>query len=151
MTIGTATARVSFNCNGSTTVFPIPIQAYLASDFEVIHVTAAGASNILNLNSDYTMATSGTLSPTAWTMITTVTYPSGDTLQVILNPTQTQQTQYVQGQQFPSLSLQTNVDRLTQMVLRLQDQINRSLRAPDQDNAPTLLLPAAAARAGPSP
>ncbi len=151
MTIGTATARVSFNCNGSTTVFPIPIQAYLASDFEVIHVTAAGASNILNLNSDYTMATSGTLSPTAWTMITTVTYPSGDTLQVILNPTQTQQTQYVQGQQFPSLSLQTNVDRLTQMVLRLQDQINRSLRAPDQDNAPTLLLPAAAARAGTSP
>jgi hypothetical protein len=65
---------------------------------------------------------------------------------VILEPSQTQVTQYVQGQAFPSAALQQNLDRLTQMVIRLQDQINRTVIAPDGDVSPTMVLPSAAAR-----
>lgn len=149
MTIGSSSvARMVYSCNGTTTVFAVTIQGYLASDFEVIHTTVAGVESILVLNSDYSMAASGSLSPTYWTLTTTLTYPAGDTLQIFINPPQNQQTQYVQGQAFPSLAVQTNMDRLTQMVQRLQDQINRSIVAPDGDVTPAMTLPDANIRAG---
>lgn len=150
MTIGTNTARVSFNCDGVTSAFPVPIQAYQAQDFLVLATNAGGVTTLV-LNSDYTLAPSGTLAPTQWSLATrTGQLPSpfvaGITLQVILNPQQVQQTQYVQGQQFPSLAVQTNVDRLTQMVIRESDILARAIVAPDGDVAPVMTLPPASAR-----
>jgi hypothetical protein len=161
MTIGSNTARVSFLANGVSTVFPVPIQAYLSSDFLVlatnttgsaIGTLAAGASIVLVLNSDYTLASSGTLAPPQWTLTTQTSqlpspYATGITLQVILNPAEVQQTQYVQGQAFPSLAVQTNFDRVTQMAIRLSDQMARAIIAPDGDVSPAMQLPSAALRA----
>lgn len=152
MTISTTAPRVSFNCDGATKVFPIPVQAYLATDFEVI-LTAptgvGGTQTILVLNSDYSLATSGTLQPPAWTLTTlgAAAYAAGYTLQAFINPPQSQQSQYVAGQAFPSLAIQTNLDRLTQMVQRLQDEISRSVRAQDGDPSPGMLLPLPQVRA----
>lgn len=149
MTIGTS-ARVSVNCDGITKVFPIAIQAYQATDITVIHTTAAGNEAALILNSDYSLSATGTLAPPAQTLTTlaATAFPAGDTLQAFINPVQSQQTQYVQGQQFPSLAVQTNMDRLTQMVQRLQDQVSRALIAPDGDLSPVMTLVPAASRAG---
>lgn len=153
MTIGANTPRVVLNCNGVSTVFPVNIQAYLATDFLVLAtVVSTSVSTALVLNSDYTLTPSGTLSPTAWTLTTLsgqLVSPFAGTLnlQVILNPTQTQQSQYVQNQPFPSLAIQTNLDRLTQMVLRLQDQATRTPHAPDGDISPQMTIPVAAVRA----
>ena len=147
MTIGNAGNRVSFNCNGVSAVFPVPLQSYLATDFDVWHTTAAGASALLTLNSDFAMVASSTDQPPKWTLTTTVTYPSGDNLQVIVDPDQVQQTQYVSGQAFASSALQQNVDRLTQMVQRLQDQISRAPVASDGDVSPILSLGTALQRA----
>lgn len=152
MTISAKTTRVLFNCDGVTTVFPIGIQAYNAVDFEVILTAPAGsggAQTVLVLNSAYSMAQSGTMNPQQWTLTTlgAIPYAAGYTLQVILRPVQTQLTQYVQGQAFPSAAVQANVDRLTEMVLALQDQVNRALFAPDGDVAPGMALPPAGARA----
>lgn len=148
MTIGTS-ARVSVNCDGITKIFPIAIQAYQATDITVIHTTAAGSEVTLILNSDYSLSASGTLAPPAQTLTTlsATAFPAGDTLQAFINPVQSQQTQYVQGQQFPSLAVQTNVDRLTQMVQRLQDQLNRAIIAPDGDVSPVMALVPASQRA----
>ena len=80
-----------------------------------------------------------TLAGTAW--------PAGDTLQVILRPAQTQPTQLVQGQAFPTAAIQTALDRAVQMVLALQDQMNRCVKAPDADTNPlNFNLPSALAR-----
>lgn len=150
MTIGNSLARFVFNCDGVSTVFPVPIQAYQATDFEVIltaPISAGGAETVLVLNSAYTLAATGSLAPPQWTMTTTIAYAAGYQLQIFCSPIQTQQTQYVQGQSFPSLAVQTNVDRLTQMVQRLQDLMNRSIRAPDGDISPLMLLPPAIQRA----
>ena len=156
MTIAASTTRVSFACDGTTTVFPVNIQAYLATDFTVILTapsSAGGGETTLVLNSAYSMVSSGTLAPPWWTLTTLggTPYASGYSLQVILEPAQTQVTQYVQGQAFPSAAVQQNFDRLTQMVIRLQDQINRTVIAPDGDVSPVMLLPSAAARANLSP
>lgn len=151
MTIGTAGARVNLNCDGSSKVFPVPIQGYLATDFDVYltaPASAGGAQTLLVLNSDYNLAPSGTLNPTQWTLTTlaTVAYALGYTIGIFINPDQVQQSQYVQGQAFPSLAIQTNLDRLTQMVQRLQDEINRCVRVPDGDVSPAMLLPIAQLR-----
>lgn len=149
MTIGTTTNRVSFNTDGVTTVFPVNLQSYLASDFTAILTnTVSGVETTLVLNSDYSLAASGTLAPTYWTLTRVGTvWAAGQTLQVFTNPTQTHQTQYQQGQAFPSLAVETDFDRLTQMVQRLQDQISRSVRAPDGDVLPAMILPTAVSRA----
>jgi len=152
MTIGVAGNRVTFNCDGATTLFPVPLQAYFAADFTVMltaPVSAGGAESTLVLNSAYTMVTNSTDAPPKWALTTTGVspYASGYTLTVFANPQQVQQSQYVQGQAFPSLTVQTNMDRLTQMVQRLQDQVNRSIRAPDGDVSPAMLLPPAGQRA----
>ena len=150
MTIVTNTARVSFNCDGVTKIFPVPIQAYLGSDFLVLLTNnATSVSATLALNSDYSMATASTDAPPKWSLRTlaATAFAAGNTLQVILNPQEVQQTRYVQGQQFQSSAIQANVDRLTQMVIRLQDQVSRALRAPDGDFNVGMLLPRAAQRA----
>jgi parallel beta-helix repeat protein len=145
MTIGTNTARVSANCDGVSKIFPVAIQAYLGSDFLVLLTNnASGLSTLLTLNADYSMATGSTDAPPKWTLTTlaAAAYAAGNTLQVILNTAEVQQTQYVQGQQFPSLAVQTNVDRLTQMAIRLSDQMSRAIVAPDGDVSPVMALPA---------
>lgn len=146
MTIQSSTARVTYNCDGSTTVFPVPIQAYQPTDFLVI-VTTAGVSTVLTYNSNYTMAQAGTLAPPQWSLTTGLTYQPGTTLLIILNPTETQLTQYQQGQAFPTLAVQTNIDRLTQMVIRLSDEVGRTIRQPDGDPTPLTVLASAANRA----
>lgn len=146
MTIQSSTARITYNCDGSTTVFPVPIQAYLATDFLVL-VTTAGVSTVLALNSNYTMVNAGTFAPPEWSLTTGLTYQPGTTLQIILNPSETQLTQYAQGQAFPTLALQTNIDRLTQMVIRLSDEVGRTIRQPDGDPTPLTVLASATNRA----
>jgi hypothetical protein len=149
MTIASSTARQSFVCNGVTTLFAVNIQAYLNTDFLVIASnTNTGLSTTLVLNSDYTLVASGTNAPPFWNLTTqtgqlTSPYATGYTLQVILNPVDTQLTQYVQGEAFPSLAIQTNFDRLTQMIIREGDQLSRAIAAPDGDVSPIMQLPAA--------
>lgn len=151
MTIGASPARVSFNCDGVTTVFPVPIQAYQATDLTAVLTApsgSGGAETTLVLNSDYSLVASSTDQPPKWTLTTlhASAYAAGYTLQVFSNPVQSQPTQYVQGQAFPSLAVQTNLDRLTQMVQRLQDQVSRAVRAPDGDVSPLMVLPVTASR-----
>jgi len=157
MTIGTTASRALYNGDGASTVFPVPIQAYQASDFTVLATnTTTGSVFALVLNSDYTLVASSTDAPPKWTL-TTLTgqipspYAVGYVLQVFINPVRQQQTQYVQGQAFPSLAVQTNFDRLTQMVQRLEDQLGRAIHTPDGDVSPAMLLPTAAARANTYP
>jgi hypothetical protein len=157
MTIGTNTARASFNTDGTSTVFPVPIQAYLASDFTVILTNnATGVETTLALGSDYTVVASSSDAPPKWTLTTQTgqfasPYIGGSTLQVILNPPEVQQTQYVQGQAFPSSAVQANMDRLTQMIIRLSDLQSRSIVAPDGDINPSMALPRASLRANLAP
>ena len=148
MTIQASTPRLTWSGDGVSTVFPVNIQGYLASDFLVEElIVATGALTQLTLNSNYTMAQSGSLSPTYWTLTLPAALPIGTNLSVVINPAAVQQSQYVPGQSFPSAAVQTNLDRLTQMVIRLQDMNTRMLQFPDIDTA-NGQLPPAAQRAG---
>lgn len=147
MSIPSTITRLSYATDGVTTVFPVPIQAYQAVDFLVVFCSAAGVESVQELNEHYALAASSSDTPPKWTLTSLIVPPAGGTLQIILDPDQVQLSVYVTGQQLPSSAIQQNLDRLTQMVLRLQDQVNLSIRAPDADPAPSMLLLPAIQRA----
>lgn len=152
MTIVSDVTRVSFACNGVSTVFPVSIQAYFGSDFLVLLTNSSGVTSVLTENSDYTMAETGSLLPPMWTLTTQngisliSPYATGNSLLIILTPSQTQLSRFVTGQAFPSEVIEQGFDRNTQMSIRMQDFVNRALIAPDGDTNPVMVLPSAVQR-----
>lgn len=138
MTVSTSQIRVSYNGDGTTVNFPIPYPFYLATDLLVI---LAGSTITSGFSVSGGNGSTGTLTMAA--------APAAlQLLQIILNVPLTQLANLVDGTAFPSATINQVNDRAIQATLRLQDQISRSIRAPDADNSPGMLLPAASTRAG---
>ena len=136
MTDSTTTTRVSYTGDGISVNFPITFPFYLATD---ILVLLAGTT----ITSGYSVS-GGNGSTGTLTMATPPV--AGVNIQGVLNPPLTQTVNLVDGTAFPSATLNQVNDRAVQIGLRLQDQINRAIRAPDGDVSPGLLLPPAAQR-----
>lgn len=138
MTVSTTQIRANYSGDGTSVNFPIPFPFYLATDLLVL---LAGST----ITSGYSVSggngSTGTL--------TMATPPASNVvLQIILNVPLTQLVNLVDGNQFPSATLNQVNDRAIQAALRMSDLVSRSLRAPDGDTSPGMLLPAAASRAG---
>ena len=148
MTISTSISKVAYVGDGFSTVFAVPMQAYAATDFTVLETVYTGGVTTLVLNSSYTMASTGSQTPPQWTLTLASALPVGTTLTIELTPLLQQQTTLVQGQAFPSLAVQTALDRTVQMCQRLSDQLTRTVHAPDGDQfTGNFALPIAQARA----
>jgi hypothetical protein len=142
MTVSTTQIRVSYTGDGSSTAFPIPYPFYLATDLMVL----LGGSVI---TTGFSISGGGFGSPlvaSTGTLNMAVAPTTGTNLQIVLNDPLTQLVNLVDGTAFPSATLNQVNDRAVQIAQRLQDQLNRSIRAPDGDTSPGMLLPAAASR-----
>jgi hypothetical protein len=145
MTIITTQSRITYAGDNVSTLFPIPFEFFLNSDIEVVKTAVSGAQSILVLGIDYTLAGAGVVGGGSATKTTALL--TGETLTLFLNPPISQQSHYISNSPFPSATLENDIDRQTQISQRLQDQISRSVRAPDGDANPSMLLPGAAIRA----
>jgi len=146
MTIQNTVSRVVYAGANTTGPFAIPFLFYATTDLTLQQTSSTGVITTLVLNVDYTLT--GTGVATGGTATTTVAVPVGAQLAIFLNPPLTQLSQYVDGQPFPSDTIQQDFDRSVQISQRLQAQINFAVRAPDADNNPSMVLPAAVVRAG---
>lgn len=145
MAVITTQDRITYAGDNVSTVLAVPFEFFLATDLLVTkQLASSGASATLVLNTDYTTAGAG--NPAGGSITTTVPIVSGYNYSIILNPTLTQQSNYPSNSPFPSSTLQNDLDRHMQVMQRLQDQIGRSIRAPDADINPGMLLPPAAQR-----
>lgn len=136
MTVSTTQVRVAYTGDGTSVNFPIPFPFYLATDLLVL---LAGVS----ISTGYSISGGGGTLGT----LTMASAPSpGVNLQVVLNAPLTQIVNLVDGTAFPSVTLDQINDRAVQISQRLQDQVNRCIRAPDGDGSPLMLLPSAALR-----
>lgn len=136
MTVSTTTIRVSYTGDGSSVNFAVTFPFYLSTDLLVLLNGSA-------LSSGYSVS-GGNGSTGTLTMASPPAVGAG--LQIILNVPLTQLTNLVDGTAFPSLTINQVNDRSIQAALRLQDQISRSIRAPDGDISPGMILPAKAQR-----
>lgn len=142
MTVSNPQIRVSYTGDGVTTAFPIPYPFYLATDIEVL---LAGVQQ----GSGYAISGGEDASgnPQTGTCTFSTAPGSGVNVQLILNVPLSQLVQLVDGTAFPSATVNQVNDRAIQAALRLNDLISRSIRAPDGDTTPLMLLPNAASRA----
>jgi Pectate lyase superfamily protein len=144
MTVSSTTSRITYAGDGSSTSFAVPFGFYNSTDLLVEKQDASGNVTTWVLGTNYTVAGGA---GTTGTVTATVAPASGETLAILLAPVQTQLSHYVQGQPFPSADVEENFDRLTQMSLRQNDQLARTLHGPDTDLSAWPAIPGAAARA----
>lgn len=140
MSFTTAITRLSYNGDGVSVNFPVPWLFYANTDLLVILGGATQALGVL-----YNVTGAGLGSGTV-TFVTAPPIGVGN-IQIILNDPLTQTANFVDGTAFPAATLNQVNDRAVQISSRLYDLITRSLRAPDGDAAPAMLLPSAANRA----
>lgn len=145
MTIITTQSRITYAGDNVTTGFPIPFEFFLNGDITAAKTGVGGAITTLVQNVDYTLSGAGVVGGGSATKTTPLL--TGETLALFLNPPINQQSHYISNSPFPAGTLENDIDRQTQISQRLQDQITYSVRAPDADASPGMILPPAAQRA----
>ncbi len=151
MTVETTSPRIAYTGNGSIMALAVNYAFQLATDLLVVETTiATGAQTVKAINTDYTV--SGTTDgngyyPNGGTVTTVVALANTLTWTIINNPPQTQLVQHIDGDNFPSSSIDNPLDKLTMLIQRVSDLQSRSLTQPDGDATDIGPLPPEVTRA----
>jgi len=147
MTVSTETDLVSYNGNGSTTVFTIPFPFAANADIEVILRDASGNETVLAITTHYTLAGAGAASGTCTMLIAPAT---GETLVISRAMTFTQETDYVPNDPFPADAHEAALDKTVMIDQELRNAQARTIKVSKTvTDAPDLeLTELAADRAG---
>ena len=135
MGLSSITNRAIYIGDGSSTVFPFPFYFFNPNDLAV-YLFDTGSSVIYPqvINTNYTI--SGNVSsqgvyPSGGSVVMASSFPSNLEIVIARNPSQVQN--YVLNQNGPinSLGLVQQLDYVTALVQRLQDQVSRCIQLPD--------------------
>lgn len=147
--------RIGYAGNGATTTFNFPYYFFATTDLAVyLYDTVAGTATLQTLGSNYTV--SGTpnaqgLYPSGANVVMSVA-PASTAIVVIINvPSPVNNYSLLQNAPVSSTALVQQLDYLTLLTQRMQDQINRAILLPDGMGATfntklpsTIALPASA-------
>ena len=152
MTIS-STSRVAgpFIGNGATATFPFAFKVFTAPDLLAVTCdVASGTITTLALTADYTVVLNADQDANAGGSITLVAgaLAAGLTLTLTTDMAELQNVDLTNGGAFYPDVINGALDTLTILIQQLSAQVARSLQAPIVDNAPSVVLPAAAERAG---
>ncbi len=130
MTLSSTGSRVSYAGNGSTTVFSFPY--YFLADAHLVVVSrnsTTGVETTKTITTHYTVSGSGESAGGSVTML--VAPATGTTLIIYRNPTLTQGLDLVENDALPAEDVEEALDKLTMLVQRLGDRVDRSVRLTD--------------------
>tara|TARA_R110002110_G_scaffold414631_1_gene645323 strand:- start:2139 stop:4697 length:2559 start_codon:yes stop_codon:yes gene_type:complete len=132
MTISSTTTTVSYNGNGSTTLFPVTFAFFGASttaEIEVIErVIATGVETTKTVTTHYTVSGGNNSTGT----VTAQTAPPNTVEWHIRRiTTQTQGTDYVENDAFPASSHESALDRLTMINQEQETDLNQAFQYSD--------------------
>lgn len=145
MAVSSTTTRTAYVGDGTTNPLTIPWIFWSPDDIQVYSiVVATGVTTLWTRGSQYTITggagSTGAVVPSSGTVVGTNTL-------ILLNPVETHLTSYVPNEPFPSEVVQTDFDRLTQMVQYVNAFTHYSLSVPYTELSPPTSLPTASARA----
>lgn len=127
MTVSSATNRVSYNGNGSTTVFAYTFKIFDQDDLTVIIRSASGTETVKTITTHYTVSGVGNAGGGNVTMLTAPA--SGETLVVIREQDLIQELDIVPNDPFPAESVETALDKLTFIVQQHDEELSRAIKA----------------------
>ena len=114
MTVSSATNKVSYNGNGSQTVFAYGFKIFDQDDLTVIIRNASGGETTKTITTHYTVSGVGAASGGNVTMGTAPA--SGESITIIREQPLTQGLDLVANDPFPAASFEDQLDKLTFMV-----------------------------------
>jgi len=127
MTVSSATNRVSFSGNASTTVFAYNFKIFASSDLTVILRAATGSETTQTLTTHYSVSGVGVASGGNVTFGSAPA--SGVTVVILREQPLTQGLDLVANDPFPSASVEDSLDKLTFMVQQHDEELGRVIKA----------------------
>jgi hypothetical protein len=127
MTVSSATSKVQYNGNGSTTVFAYSFKVFNQNDLTVIVRSAAGTETVKTITTHYTVSGVGSAGGGNVTMLTAPT--ATETITILREQDLTQELDLVENDPFPAQSLEDALDKLTFTVQQHSEEIDRSIKA----------------------
>lgn len=148
MTITSTNSKLTYNGDGSTTVFAITFVFWLNSHIKAILRDAAGNETTWVEGTQYTLTggsgTTGTL--TVKTTPTDYTPQTGETLVIKSVVPETQGSKLPLGGPFASKAVEQMVDQVTRQIQQHSEELTRTISVPETDTA-TVALPTSITRA----
>lgn len=143
MTVSSDTNRADFTGNGSTVNFATTFRFLQNSDVKVIQtVIATGVETEQVEITDYTLVGAGLDAGGTVTMLVAPPGPpSATTLTIKRDVPLTQQTDYVENDNFPAESHEDALDKLTMIVQQQQEELDRTLKTAESSTATGLTVP----------
>ena len=132
MTVASATNRVSYSGNGSSTVFAVPFYFLADSHLLVVLKSAAGVDTTQVLGTNYSVSGAGVESGGTVTM--NVAPPTGTTLTISRNVPITQETDLQPNDRLPAESLEDALDKLTMIDQQINENAIRAIKVPVSDS-----------------
>ena len=126
MTVSSATNKVSYNGNGSQTVFAYGFKIFDEDDLTVIIRNASGGETTKTITTHYTVSGVGAASGGNVTMGTAPA--SGESITIIREQPLTQGLDLVPNDPFPATLVEDTLDKLTFMVHQHEETLNRSIK-----------------------
>jgi hypothetical protein len=127
MTVSSATSKVQYNGNGSTTVFAYTFKVFNQNDLTVIVRSATGTETVKTITTHYTVSGVGSAGGGNVTMLTAPT--ATETITILREQDLTQELDLVENDPFPAQSLEDALDKLTFTVQQHSEEIDRSIKA----------------------
>jgi hypothetical protein len=128
MTLSSSTARNSYACTGSQTVFPYTFRILDQAHLQVVLRDEDGNETVLTLTTHYTVSSVG---ETGGGNVTTVaTYDSGYTIVITRSVPVEQLTDYVENDAFPADSHEDALDKLTMIIQQIKEELERCIKVP---------------------
>lgn len=130
MALATTNNRISYAGNGVTTGFAFPYRFLENADLTVIvTVDATGVETVKTITTHYTVTGAGEDSGGTVTML--VAPASGETLTILRDPDATQELDLRENDELPAENVEEAFDRLTMLVQRLKDRVDRAVTLTD--------------------
>lgn len=144
--ITSTVSKIQYNGNGSTTVFSFPYY-FLENAHLVVTKTviSTGVDTVQVLTTNYTLTGAG--NPAGGNVTMLVAPATGERLTIQRIAPQTQEVDYVNGDDFPAETHEMALDKLTMEVQQLQEAIARCIILSATDTSSSFILPPAAQRA----
>jgi len=146
MTVSSSTNKVSFNGDGSTTVFAYSFKIFDEDDLTVILRSSTGTETTQTISTQYSVSGVGDAGGGNVTMVTAPA--SGETLTILREQPLTQGLDLVPNDPFPANSIEDSLDKLTFIDQRLNEKIDRALVFSAADIVGDATLPVKESRIG---
>ena len=127
MTVSSSTSRVSYNGNGSTTVFAYTFKVFDQDDLTVIIRSANGTETVKTITTHYTVSGVGSAGGGNVTMLTAPA--SGETIVILREQDLIQEFDLVPNDPFPAQLMEDALDKLTFMVQQHDEELSRAIKA----------------------